>query len=403
MKNLLCTVLILLSGLSMFGQTFRTVGYLPAYRWSSIDNIDFSQLTHVCYSFANPDGSGDFSFSEDITPLKTKAHASGCKVFASIGGGAASAATENAYMNLTVSSELPGFVHQLMNYLRAEGVDGIDVDLEHDLVRMSTYNDFVIQLSDSVHAAGMEISAAMARYMSTTVSVTAIDALDFVNVMSYDQTGSWAPTQPGPHSTYEAAVLDVDYWKNTKQQSLDKIVLGVPFYGYEFKSDGSAVSAWTWCDIVGTYPSNVDDDQATTTAGIVYYNGKKTIVKKTQYVLDQKAGGIMIWELGQDCNDENSLLNVITTTKQATLKAQALTTSKSVNVFPNPVQDVLNVSGQSRFFSCQITDLTGNVVWTSSRLDQIELQINVETLHAGVYLLSVSDDGGTMTKRFVKK
>jgi chitinase len=398
MKNQLVTLLILFSTIALHGQTFRTVGYLPSYRWGAINSIDFDQLDYVCYSFANPDANGNFSYSQDITALKAKAVAANCKVFASIGGGAVSMATETAYKNLTVSSELPAFIHQLMNYLRAAGVDGVDVDLEHSLVTMSTYNDFVIQLSDSVHAAGLGISAAMAKYTSTTVTVAAIDALDFINVMSYDQTGSWAPSQPGPHSTYVAAVADFDYWKNTKNQSADKIVLGVPFYGYEFKNDGSAVSAWTWCDIVSTYPNNVDDDQVTTAAGTVYHNGKATIAQKTQFALDQGGGGIMIWELGQDCFDDNSLLNVINTTKQATLGVNE-TTARAVMVFPNPVHDVLSVIGTELSGVYKITDIMGSVVAAGIQLSRID----VSSLEQGVYILSVVNRGhGTTATRFVK-
>ena len=68
-------------------QAFKVVGYLPTYRFGILNNIDFSKLTHVCASFANPGSDGEFIFSHNLEPLVEKAHLANCKVFISIGGG----------------------------------------------------------------------------------------------------------------------------------------------------------------------------------------------------------------------------------------------------------------------------------------------------------------------------
>jgi chitinase len=394
----LCSIFLMICITSIsLAQQFRVVGYLPSYRWGAISSIDFGKLTHVCYSFSNPDANGNFSYKKDITSLKVAAKARGCNVFASIGGGGPTAEIENTYRNLTKPSELTGFVHKLMNYLRTEGVDGVDIDLEGSLVQMTTYNAFVIELADSAHAQGLEVSAALANWTKGSVSQKAADALDFINLMSYDQTGSWSTA--GPHSTYSAAVNDFNYWKNTKAQAAAKIVLGVPFYGYEFKT--GEVSAWRWCEIVSAFPGSKNDDQVTTPDGPLYYNGITTIQKKTQFMLDQQGGGIMIWELGQDCVGENSLLEAITDTKQATLSARIEAShNNDLRIFPNPVVDRLNISGNIACENYTITNLSGVVVLAGKK----SFSVDVSSLPSGIFFLKgVGQNKEVFVLKFIKK
>jgi len=46
-------------------------------------------------------------------------------------------------------------------------------------------------------------------------------------------------------------------------------------------------------------------------AGGFYYNGPVMIRKKTRLASESGLNGIMIWEVGQDTNDESSLLRAI--------------------------------------------------------------------------------------------
>ena len=90
------TVILLFTLLT--SQAFRVVGYLPSYRFSIVNSIDYSKLTHIMVSFANPDTNGDFSYSQNLTNLVAKAHDKNCDVFISIGGGGLSSAIEDIYI-----------------------------------------------------------------------------------------------------------------------------------------------------------------------------------------------------------------------------------------------------------------------------------------------------------------
>ncbi len=52
--------------------------------------------------------------------------------------------------------------------------------------------------------------------------------------MSYDHTGPWRPEKPGPHAPYEEAQAALAYFGVDRKIPKDKLVLGVPFYGYGF-------------------------------------------------------------------------------------------------------------------------------------------------------------------------
>jgi len=127
--------------------------------------------------------------------------------------------------------------------------------------------------------------------------------------MSYDQTGPWRPTEPGPHSTYAKAEEDLHYWVNTRGFSKKKINLGVPFYGYCFgTSYGESMS---YGNIVATFPDADQQDMIVPeNGGIIYYNGSPTIKSKTKLAM-KNAGGVMIWQILQDAEGERSLLGAI--------------------------------------------------------------------------------------------
>ncbi len=134
---------------------------------------------------------------------------------------------------------------------------------------------------------------------------------DFVNVMSYDNTGPWQPADPGDHSPYSMAVEDLDYWHNIRNIPKNKLVLGLPFYGYAFGPKDSPVLSMDYKQIVALYPNAQLSDTLILPGNFtMYFNNKEMIKRKTLLAL-QKAGGVMIWQLQGDAEGQNSLLEVI--------------------------------------------------------------------------------------------
>ena len=86
----------------------------------------------------------------------------------------------------------------------------------------------------------------------------------------------------------------------------DKIVLGVPFYGWCWGT-GCTATAMTYAEIITKWPGATD---FYVSGGVtVSYNTPATIVMKTQ--LSKTYGGIMIWEIGQDASGASSLMKAI--------------------------------------------------------------------------------------------
>lgn len=87
---------------------------------------------------------------------------------------------------------------------------------------------------------------------------------------------------------------------------------------------------------------------------------------------------------------------------------QALSTddfiSSKLSVYPNPANNVITISNTADALigSVKITDLNGRVVATK-QLNATEGQISIADLAAGVYMLNITTDQGSGTKKIIKQ
>lgn len=290
-------------------QDFKVVGYYSLR--SAIEggkDAPLSRLTHVNLWFLNPDTLGNFT--QDLSGLERfigKAHRKNVKVLFSIGGGS----KHPQYHRLLQDEHRPHFIKNLVAVAVKHNVDGIDVDLEGSDIN-DNYENFVIELSRGLKEHQKLMTAAIAIYYKDQLSDKALAQYDFMNVMSYDRTGPWRPEKPGPHSAYEHAVEDLEYFGTIRGIPREKMTLGVPFYGYGYGPElTSPAISMNYGEIVSTFPGAEKVDQWTRDDGkTIYYNGIPTIKKKTE-LAKQKAGGIMIWQVRGDAKRGKSLLRTI--------------------------------------------------------------------------------------------
>ncbi|MBL7700153.1 MAG: hypothetical protein JNK79_18445 [Chitinophagaceae bacterium] len=284
----------------------RVAGYLYSDNyWNDHLHTDLSLLTDLNLAFVNPDENGQFLVNDDVIELVAAAHAKNVRVYASLGGGAAPAHISD----LLEDENRSAFVGNLADLTDEFGFDGVDVDLEGDFID-ENYADFISELSSALKAKDKLMTAALATWNGNTIHDTTLAKFDFINVMSYDQTGPWDPSNPGQHSPYEMALSDANYYIITRGINSEKILIGVPFYGYWFAA--GTVEGLAYKDIVAQYPGAENKDMVETTGGgRIYYNGIPTIEKKVQLAADLNTAGIMIWEINQDASGDKSLLNAI--------------------------------------------------------------------------------------------
>src|SRR5690606_23265803 len=76
-----------------------------------------------------------------------------------------------------------------------------------------------------------------------------------------------------------------------------------------------------------------------------------------------------------------------------------------LSIYPNPSSDVINITNASNILlnGVEIIDLNGRVVKSAKFNGVSEAQVNISDLSAGMYLMNVSSDQGTTTKKIVKK
>lgn len=290
--------------------SFRVVGYysIRAALDADVQSVPFDQLTHINLWFLNPDSLGNYN--QDLSGLSDfvdEAHQQNVNVLFSIGGGG----HYPHYGHLLTTKYRSKLIDNLIDEVLKYNLDGVDVDLEGSAID-ENYEPFVIELGKKLREHDKLMTSAIAVYYKEQLTDKALAQYDFMNIMVYDRTGPWRPDQPGPHSTYQNAVDDLEYFKSERNLPKEKIVLGVPFYGYAFSTiPENPPRSMNYNEITATYPgSEWMDEWQLPGDYTLYYNGIPTIIRKT-VLAKKEASGIMIWQLLGDADNEKSLLKTI--------------------------------------------------------------------------------------------
>lgn len=282
----------------------RVVGYLPDWSYSFYKELDFSTLTHINIAFCNPDTNGELSNyipDQEMKAIVEKAHENDVKVLAALGGGGG---CDNYPALLKDEAAMVTFNENIMEYCEKYDLDGIDLDIElgSNSELWEYYDEWCVSLRKLCDERDYLMTTATAQWVAVRVSDETFSYFDFLNVMAYDNEAS-----PESHSTYAFAQECLDFFHIDRGIAKDKLVLGVPFYGRGYHADGSLDwnSYVSFSDIVASDTANYHKDVFEGVA----YNGADTMRKKCGLARDY--GGIMIWEITQDCTGEYSLLSLI--------------------------------------------------------------------------------------------
>lgn len=381
----LVAVFLLLAG--NFAQAqFKVIGYVP--NWidllGEVKRLDMTKVTHVNVAFINPNASGTLSPSTNLKAAADYCHSNNVKILASIAGASASKnPLLGYYQTLTNDANRSAFVAKLVTFAVDNNLDGIDVDLEGDAVG-ADYEKFVVALKTELAKKNLLMSAAVGTWYSNRITDNALAQFDFINLMSYDATGPWAPNNAGPHSPYSMAVNDLNHWVGTRGLAKEKVTVGVPFYGYYFYN-GSSGSV-TYADIVKAYPGSENKDVLMGTAyGDIYYNGIPTIKSKTQLALSS-AGGVMFWQSEQDAVGELSLLKAIDDVIRS-----STTNDKPLIEIIAPLKGSTIMQGDSLYIKVNATDNDGTIFKVEAFLNGVKMADIYSAPY--IYRLVASDSG----------
>jgi GH18 family chitinase len=297
---------------------FYVVGYFPSYRDPAlVPDAKFRMCNVVNYAFASVTSSGSISVASPsvLIAVAAKAKANGAKVFISVNG------STTDFKNMAAApAGRTFFITQLMNVVRQYQLQGVDLDWEYPTTSDGsdkTYTALMKELSDSCHLDSKYYCTAAitpgkyAGGIRDAIKSELFTYLDWFNIMAYDDFSTSAPYKH--HSDYALAVNSLNYWVGTRGMPKEKAVLGIPAYGRPsgITQTGTVL---TYNGILMQGGSPLSDSAIVTAAGFtnykVYYNGQQTVKNKAMYARSF-GNGVMLWEKGQDANNNNSLLKAI--------------------------------------------------------------------------------------------
>jgi plastocyanin len=102
----------------------------------------------------------------------------------------------------------------------------------------------------------------------------------------------------------------------------------------------------------------------------------------------------------------NSMFGVITVLQQGTLSTQELVSELQFSIKPNPSREVLNIQLGNRLtpsdIRVEVYDVLGKRIHRQL-LSRVQTSIKVDSWKSGMYLVKLSNDTQTQTKRFLKQ
>jgi chitinase len=326
-------------------------------------------LTDLNYAFAAIQD-GAVTLSTEVPVEKSKAdlaklialkrHNHALHVLASVGGWSGS----KDFSDVALTAETRAkFAESAVTFLRSYKLDGIDIDWEFPVgggdsgnterpEDKQNYTLLFQALRDQLNAAGQKdhrtylLTAAIGnseQFLKNTEMAKVANILDWANIMAYDFNGHWnkyaghhSPLYNDPTLKHEGASekLNVNSIVDMMLQAgvpANKLVLGVPFYGYSWKQCGASnngqlqdckgLGHGTWEDgTLDFFDINANlvnkggfvrywNDTAKApylfnadTGEFVSYEDVESLDNKIKYLKARGLAGIMFWEISGDRN-----------------------------------------------------------------------------------------------------
>jgi len=280
---------------------FKQIAYWSISEEETLDDIDFSMLTHIIYSKIGVESDGELIMPtgddlEEFEEMIDLAHNSGIYAMASIGN-----ASDSAFNSIAGNTTaLTDFITNVENLIKDYDLDGIDInwqfpttDDEGDL-----FEDLVKEVSDLTNDQGVLFSFVVDSGQDEDATDDGVqeDTLaypDFINVMALNTTDD-----DDLHSSLEDAEEAIEYWTN-RCVVKNKLVLAIPLY-----SAGDEVL--DFADIVedDNEYACVDESEGRN------YNGIATVNDKTEYA-QSSAGGVILTSLQQDSFEQGDYYSIL--------------------------------------------------------------------------------------------
>ncbi|MFC0214626.1 glycosyl hydrolase family 18 protein [Paenibacillus chartarius] len=210
-------------------------------------------------------------------------------------------------------------INNILTLTQNNGYRGVNLDFENMYAAdRQLFNSFVKELTQVAKTKSLEVIVSVTAKTNECTTCSWSGAFDFytlgqtadkIQLMSYDQNGSWGP--PGPVAGYPWFEKAIQY--AVSQIPSRKVLLGLPAYGYDWNvTTNTGHKAVMWKSIPGllsTYHAqpvwNETEKSPTLTytdalgsKHVVWYEDDKSIELKTELANKYSLGGISVWRMG---------------------------------------------------------------------------------------------------------
>lgn len=402
MKKLICLLLITLST-STFAQKIDIVGgYFPY--WRSTANVKFENYNYLYFAFVfcKEDGGLKFNNAGETAMnsflLATKNVDS--KRLISVGG--------------TDMDKMAGdpiarkhFADTLRQFCRIHDYDGIDMDWEaiDNATDRDNFTALMKDIKAEIDSTDLEfvITVGFGNYWQQWYENEALELADFLQIMIYDQTGTWAASPYGNHASMDHFKQAEAYWVG-RGFNRDELVMGLPYYGYRFDDNsGGLAEAVTFGDFLSQFPNATASDNLLIDAtGHYYMNGPDLIKEKANYAIDNGFKGVFVWEIAQDnFQHDLSLDKALMEVVSPGLVAHDVNISIDNTVYPNPTTDFIHIDVEEmEVKKLSLYSSTGMLI-----VEQYNAQeMNLSKFTNGMYILKVElQNHQSFYKRIIKE
>ena len=226
-------------------------GYHPYWMGTAWTNYNFDLISTLAYFSAEVTATGGLSnlHGWPVASLINEAHAHGTKVVLC----ATLFSSSDITTLLSNAQYRQNLINNLLSQVQAGNADGVNIDFESfPSSQRDNMVTFISDLTDTFHNAipGSQVTIAMPPVdWSNAWDYNALASISdglFIMGYNYHYSGSstTGPNSPltGPGYTLTWTILD--YLNKTNFQA-DKLILGIPYYGFEWPSSSNAAGATT--------------------------------------------------------------------------------------------------------------------------------------------------------------
>jgi hypothetical protein len=312
-------------------QSHELFGFAPYWTLPASSGFEVSDLTTIAYFSIGVNGNGSIQNSgpgwagyesQDLADLITRAHAAGSRVVLTVtcfGAGALNQLTSDGAAQKELATNL-------VPLIEAKNLDGVNLDFEGQGNQDQAGLDSVVaQVSAAVKEANPHWQVTMDTYASSAgdpggfYDIAGLaPSVDAFFVMAYDMNGS----APSPTAALTGSgFTDLDALQEyTAVVPASKVILGVPYYGYDWPTNGPGLGAAATgpkaplsFGQISSANHPVYWDPATQTAWTSYQVGTQwhqtwfddptSLALKAQLAGMFHIAGLGVWALGMDGNN----------------------------------------------------------------------------------------------------